>query len=117
MIQVWKIVLWIWKIGICKNKVEAFEKNNKKYYVIWDSYDIPCVYCELESIIDKLDDILAVSFNTWILSEYKDEIIITIPQIYIAPTYKLWYYCVILNIKITGIKKFFLLEVLYLKEI
>lgn len=57
--------------------------------MIWDYYDIPCVYYELESIIDKLDDILAVPFNTWILSEYKDEIIITIPQIYIAPTYKL----------------------------
>ena len=50
-------------------------KNNKQYYVLWDSYDIPCVCCGLQTIIDNLNDILAVSSNTWLLSERKDEII------------------------------------------
>lgn len=53
---------------------EKYNKIDKQYFVMWDSHDVPCVYCGLQSIIDNLDDILAVSSNTWLLSEDKDEI-------------------------------------------
>ena len=69
-----------WKIitNSSKMSVKDFEKSNidkKQYYVIWDSYDVPCVYCGFRTIVNNLDDILAVSSNTWLLSEGKDEII------------------------------------------
>lgn len=67
------------KVAICSRisveKLKEKIKNNKQYYVLWDSYDVPCVYSELQTIINNLNDILAVSSNTWLLSERKDEVI------------------------------------------
>ena len=58
--------------------MDEFEKigvNQEKYYIIWDNVELPCVSCELKSIKEHLDDVLAVSFDTWLLSEEGDEII------------------------------------------
>lgn len=39
-----------------------------KYYVLWDKQDIPCIVCDLATILNHINDVLAVSFNTWLLS-------------------------------------------------
>lgn len=48
---------------------------SKEYYILWDQRDIPCVTCKLETIIECIDDVLAVSFDTWLLSKDKKEVI------------------------------------------
>ena len=56
-------------------EIKQSSRRDKEYYILWDNYDVPCVQCSLQTIIDNIDDILAVAFDTWILSESKDEII------------------------------------------
>lgn len=46
-----------------------------EYYILWDQKDIPCVSCKIATIIENIDDVLAVSFDTWVLSKDKKEII------------------------------------------
>ena len=41
----------------------------KKYYIIWDNYDLPAIMCGLQSIIKNVEDIEAVAFNYLIISE------------------------------------------------
>lgn len=48
---------------------------SKEYYILWDQKDIPVVSCQLSTIIDNIDDVLAVSFDTWVLSNDIIEII------------------------------------------
>lgn len=48
---------------------------NNEYYILWDQNDIPFVSCQLATIIENIDDVLAVSFDTWLLSKDKKEII------------------------------------------
>lgn len=50
-------------------------KNCYEYYILWDQKDIPCVSCKLATIIENIDDVLAVSFDTWLLSKDRKEII------------------------------------------
>lgn len=50
-------------------------KPSDEYYIIWDQKDIPCVSCRLATIIEYIDDVLAVSFDTWLLSKDKKEVI------------------------------------------
>jgi len=37
-----------------------------KVYIIWDEISLPAVNANLKRIIDAVDDVTAVSFNTWI---------------------------------------------------
>lgn len=46
-----------------------------KYYILWDNQAIPCVICDLYSILKCIDDVLAVSFNTWLLSMEGTEVV------------------------------------------
>lgn len=48
---------------------------HEKFYILWDKQDIPCVICELTTILGCMDDVLAVSFNTWLLSLDTNEVI------------------------------------------
>ena len=50
-------------------------KDYYEYYIIWDQKDIPCVSCKLAAIIENIDGILAVYFDTWILSKDTKEVI------------------------------------------
>lgn len=47
----------------------------KKFYILWDSVDVPCILSNYEDIIRNIDDVTAVSFNTWLLSENLTELI------------------------------------------
>lgn len=46
-------------LSICKNK---------EYYIIWSDPTEPIIKCNLDSIIKNIDDVTAVSFDTWLLS-------------------------------------------------
>ena len=43
-------------------------KNSIEFYVMWDEVTLPCLKSELKYIIKCIDDVTAVSFDTWIVS-------------------------------------------------
>lgn len=45
------------------------------FYILWDTYNIPCIKCKLNFILSAIDDVLAVGFNTWLLYLNKKEMI------------------------------------------
>lgn len=49
--------------------------NNEKYYIIWGDIEMPIIKSELINILNTLDDVIAVSFDTWLLSEDKSLVI------------------------------------------
>lgn len=54
--------------------VHRFNRNDS-YYILWDCGELPFVKANFERILKALDDVLAVSFNTWLLSVDGKEII------------------------------------------
>ncbi|PJI09338.1 MULTISPECIES: hypothetical protein [Clostridium] len=50
-------------------------KNSTEFYVMWDEVNLPCLKSELENIIKFIDDVTAVSFDTWIVSSDYNTII------------------------------------------
>lgn len=42
------------------------EDLDLEVYIIWDEISLPAVNANLKKIIDAVDDVTAVSFNTWI---------------------------------------------------
>lgn len=49
--------------------------TNDVYYILWERNGVPCVSCQLSTILENIDDVLAVSFDTWLLSKNTREII------------------------------------------
>lgn len=49
--------------------------TSQKYYILWDDAALPVIKCSGKSILQCLDDIFAVSFDTYIFSENFSEII------------------------------------------
>lgn len=49
--------------------------TSDEFFIVWDQKDIPCIRCDLLTILDNIDDVLAVSFDTWLLSESANEVI------------------------------------------
>lgn len=50
-------------------------EGNKKYYIIWGDIEKPIIKSELVNILNNLDDVLAVSFDTWLLAEDESMVI------------------------------------------
>ena len=44
------------------------DAHESEYYVIWDNAAIPIIKCNIEDILDNIYDVLAVSFDTWLIS-------------------------------------------------
>ena len=67
------------KIDSSKNIDNASElliqSKNKEFYIIWDELNLPIVKSKLNKIINSIDDVVAVSFDTWLLSTNMNEII------------------------------------------
>ncbi|MBN1046100.1 MULTISPECIES: hypothetical protein [unclassified Clostridium] len=38
------------------------------FFVIWDEEKLPCLKCKLKDIITFIDDVTAISFDTWLVS-------------------------------------------------
>lgn len=43
-------------------------KNNINVYIIWDEVNLPIVKSDLSTVIRVIDDVTAVSFDTWLVS-------------------------------------------------
>lgn len=65
---------------------EVFFNAEQKYYVIWDNADIPILKCSGASVLQCMDDLFAVDFDTYIISEDFMEII------HCDESDRLWYY-------------------------
>lgn len=50
-------------------------KNSTEFYVMWDEVSLPFLKSELKDIIKFIDDVTAVSFDTWIVSSDYNTII------------------------------------------
>lgn len=61
------------KIVEVSDLYELETKND--YYILWDREGLPCVRCDLYTILQHIDDVLAVSFDTWLLSVDGTEIV------------------------------------------
>lgn len=42
--------------------------GEREYYVIWTDAEIPIIQCNIDDILENIDDVLAVSFDTWLMS-------------------------------------------------
>lgn len=52
-----------------KQEELAYKFNeNTTYYIVWDNGDVPFVKAEFGRIMHAINDVLAVDFNTWLLS-------------------------------------------------
>ena len=49
--------------------------NSMEFYVMWDEVNLPCLKAELKNIIRCIDDVTAVSFDTWVVSSQYNIII------------------------------------------
>lgn len=49
--------------------------REKNYYIIWDEASLPVVICCGERIVENLDDILCVSFDTFFMEVDKNVVI------------------------------------------
>ncbi len=63
-----------------ENSYEIIRKEidfikNKDYYIVWDDADLPIIKCLGRSILTCLDDVTAVSFDTYIVAEDFSEIL------------------------------------------
>lgn len=57
------------------SELSAYINKSSKYYILWDKNNIPCILCDFCEILKNINDVLAVSFNTWLLSmDYKEVI-------------------------------------------
>ena len=43
--------------------------NSNKYYIFWDYATMPALFCSKSALLDNIDDVTAVSTNTWLMSE------------------------------------------------
>jgi hypothetical protein len=51
------------------NKCNQSINENSQFIILWDSADLPAVKIPLSSLNENLEDITAVSFDTWVFSE------------------------------------------------
>lgn len=59
--------------------VSFLQQNVKKYsnvvYVIWDEGTLPIIQSTLDMVLEVIDDVTAVSFDTWIFSSSSEYVI------------------------------------------
>ena len=58
-----------WKKYRFAHRIELNDIKYNKYYIIWDDINMPILNCDWLSIFNNIDDVLAVSFDTWMISE------------------------------------------------
>jgi hypothetical protein len=47
---------------------KCYENFNTDVYVIWDEGTLPIIKSDLKKVLEVIDDVTAVSFDTWIFS-------------------------------------------------
>lgn len=62
-----------WSIIKNKKDIKSIEElsginNDEEFYIIWSDADLPIIKSNANAIFSDLDDITAVSFDTWLFS-------------------------------------------------
>lgn len=62
-----------WSIIKNKKEIKSIEElseinNDKEFYIIWSDTDLPIIKSKAGAIFNNLDDVIAVSFDTWLFS-------------------------------------------------
>lgn len=62
-----------WSVIKNKKNIKSIEKlseikNDEELYIIWSDPDLPIIKSNANAIFSNLDDITAVSFDTWLFS-------------------------------------------------
>lgn len=47
---------------------KTFDNFDEKIFILWDGIHLPIVESNLSSVINKIDDVTSVGFDTWIIS-------------------------------------------------
>lgn len=55
--------------------INFFGDNNEDVVIVWDEINHPVITSKLSSILNVIDDVTAVSFNTWIFSKDKKKVV------------------------------------------
>lgn len=55
--------------------ISYFGNRNEDIIIVWDEINHPVITCKLSVIQNVIDDITAVSFNTWIFSKDKKKVV------------------------------------------
>ncbi|WP_026678705.1 hypothetical protein [Fictibacillus gelatini] len=67
------------KVHTVDEIISFLHKNMKAYsnvvYVIWDEGTLPIIQSTLNKVFEVIDDVTAVSFDTWIFSPYSGYVI------------------------------------------
>ncbi|MEY8351495.1 hypothetical protein AALF16_25180 [Bacillus cereus] len=48
----------------------CYNEYNKKVYLIWDEGTLPIIKTDLDKVLEVIDDVTAVSFDTWIYAPH-----------------------------------------------
>lgn len=54
---------------------QNIDEYNNVIYVIWDEGTLPIIQSDLDKVFEVIDDVTAVSFDTWIFSPYSGYVI------------------------------------------
>lgn len=67
--------------SLCEHQIECASSNEiyaalvaqnqdlaQQVYVIWDDASLPAIACTIHDVLENIDDILPISFYTWIFS-------------------------------------------------
>ena len=49
--------------------------SGKSVYLVWDEQTLPVLHCDFDAVRKAMDDVLAVSFETWFVSEGMDQVV------------------------------------------
>lgn len=80
----WGVIDWsavdnkfiVGKIGDIKHIIETHKPNaDYTIYILWNDSSLPSIKSDLDNILNVIDDITAVSFDTWIYSEKEKYVI------------------------------------------
>lgn len=63
-----------------RKKIQSIQEllphwGKKSVYIIWDEDDLPIVQIDFKYIVDHIDDVSAVAFETWIVAVEMNEFI------------------------------------------
>ncbi|MDE6707053.1 MAG: hypothetical protein K2K06_03335 [Oscillospiraceae bacterium] len=56
------------------NKIRLLP-SEREYYVVWNDCTVPIIKCNITELLNNIDDVLAVSFDTWLISVDMKQII------------------------------------------
>ncbi|PLR79591.1 hypothetical protein CVD25_22430 [Bacillus canaveralius] len=75
----WENVTYHADVSTVDEIISFLNQNIDEYsnviYVIWDEGTLPIIQSDLDKVLEVIDDVTAVSFDTWIFSPYSGYVI------------------------------------------